>query len=211
MLPAHRYLWVPKVTLALARGRAKVAGMHSTPRALAVRGAWLAVVAVLAGCSAITSITGGASSSPGASGPRGSANPAASHAWPAAFQDNLCAGIAQLDAAKADLTKVAETAAAGDFAGVSKWAKAALTKMKAADAAMKLAPVWKPATDAVAKFRAGLKVYIAGLTDMEKGARTKNAALLLRSLPLLSTGIAQVAPARLAADALGAATGFGCA
>jgi hypothetical protein len=184
--------------------------MHSTLRDPAIRGAWLAVVLVLAGCSAISSITGGASSSPGASGSRSSANPAASHAWPAAFQDNLCAGIAQLDAAKADLTKVAETAAAGDFAGVSKWAKAALTKMKAADAAIKLAPVWKPATDAVAKFRAGLKVYIAGLTDMEKGARTKNATLLLRSLPLLSTGIAQVAPARLAADALGAATGFAC-
>jgi hypothetical protein len=184
--------------------------MHPTPRALAFRGAWLAVVVVLAGCSAITSITGGSSAAPGSGGPRGSASPGASHAWPAAFQDTTCTGIASLDAATADLTKIAEAANASDFAGVSKWAKAALTKMKAADAALKLGPAWKPATDAVARFRAALKTYITGLTDMEKGARTKNATLLLRSLPVLSTGGIQLAPARTAVEALRLATGFAC-
>lgn len=188
--------------------------MHDLPRALAFRAAWLAVVGVLtvvlAGCGAISSITGGASSSPGASGARGSANPTASHAWPTAFQDNLCAAAASLDAAMLDLTKLGDAASGGDFANVSKFAKAALTKMKAADAALKLAPVWKPSTDAVATFRSALKTYITGLTDMEKGARTKNATLLLRSLPVLSTGLVQLAPVRTAGDALSEATGFDC-
>jgi hypothetical protein len=187
--------------LRLARGRANVASMQSTPRALAFGGAWLAVVVALAGCSAISSITGGAG---------GSAKPGASHAWPAAFQDGLCAGIASLDAATPDLNKIADAAAASDFAGVARYAKSALTKIKAADAAAKLAPVWKPGTDAVAAFRSGLKTYITGLTDMEKGARTKNAALLLRSLPVLSAGLSQIAPARTAVDALRLGTGFSC-
>jgi hypothetical protein len=196
--------------LRLARGRANVASMQSTPRALAFGGAWLAVVVALAGCSAISSITGGGSSAPGSSGAGGSAKPGASHAWPAAFQDGLCAGIASLDAATPDLNKIADAAAASDFAGVARYAKSALTKIKAADAAAKLAPVWKPGTDAVAAFRSGLKTYITGLTDMEKGARTKNAALLLRSLPVLSAGLSQIAPARTAVDALRLGTGFSC-
>jgi hypothetical protein len=191
--------------------------VHSTARALASRGSSFAVVAalvvVLAGCGAISSITGGASSSPGASGgsvPHRSVDPAASHAWPAAFADNLCAAGASLQAAMGDLAKLADAANGGDFAGVSKFAKAALTKMKAADAALKLAPVWKPSADAVATFRTALKTYITGLTDIEKGARTKNATLLLRSLPVLSNGLVQLAAVQKTGDALQQATGIDC-
>jgi uncharacterized protein YceK len=210
MLPAHRYLWVPKVTLALARGRAKVAWMHSTLRALAIRGAWLAVVLVLAGCSAISSITGGGSSAPGASGAGGSAKPGASHGWPAAFQDSFCAGLASLDSATPDLNKLVDAASTSDFVGVAKFAKAALTKVKAADAALKIAPAWGPPTEAIAAYRSALKTYITGLTDIEKGARTKNATLLLRSLPVLSAGVRQLAPAQTAFAALRLGTGFSC-
>jgi hypothetical protein len=188
--------------------------MQSTPRALASRGASLAVVVafvvLLSGCSAITSITGGGSSAPGASGAGGSAKPGGSHAWPAAFQDSFCAGIASLGSATADLKKLADAATASDFAGVSKFAKAALTKVKAADAALKLAPAWGPPTDAIAAYRSALSTYITGLTDIEKGARTKNATLLLRSLPLLSAGVSQLAPAQTAYAALRLGTGFAC-
>jgi hypothetical protein len=184
--------------------------MHSTPRALAFGGAWLAAVVVLAGCSAIQSITGGGSSAPGSSGAAGSAKPGASHAWPAAFQDSFCAGIASLDSATNDLNKLADAATASDFAGVAKFAKAALTKVKAADTALKVAPAWGPPTEAIAAYRTALKFYITGLTDMEKGARTKNATLLLRSLPVLSGGVSQLAPARTAFTALRLGTGFSC-
>lgn len=185
--------------------------MHPTPRFVPVLGAWLAAVVLLAGCSAITSITGSSSDKPGSSGAaaHGTPNPS-SQAWPAKFQDGVCGGLASLNSALLDLNKLADAADAGDFAGASKWAKSALTKMKAADAALKAAPVWKPSADMLGKFRNALKTYVAGLTDLEKGARTRNASLLLQSLTVLSSGTALTTVSKVAEDALQLTTGFSC-
>jgi hypothetical protein len=132
------------------------------------------------------------------------------HPWPAKFEKNFCAGIAKITSAVPDLNKVGEAADADDFAGVSRYAKATIVKFKAADAAMKLGPAWKPATDMVAKFRKALKTYIAALTDVDKGARTRSVTLLLRAVRALPAGNTQMTAAGAAAEALRLATGFDC-
>ncbi|HMC71930.1 MAG TPA: hypothetical protein VKJ07_22425, partial [Mycobacteriales bacterium] len=64
--------------------------------------------------------------------------------------------------------------------------------------------------DMLGKFRNALKTYVAGLTDLEKGARTRNASLLLQSLTVLSSGTALTTVSKVAADALQLTTGFSC-